>query len=104
LNAGSQSQSETETARATVARARQRQIERQGMLNADLPPQRQDEIVQLNSDAEELLHSAIDAGLLSLRGYSKAQKLARTIADCADEEIELITSAHVAEALSFMQR
>jgi magnesium chelatase family protein len=48
------------------------------------------------------MDKAFERGKLSLRGYHKVWKVARTIADI--EESEYIERKHVTEALSYRER
>ncbi|ALM10413.1 MAG TPA: magnesium chelatase [Candidatus Peribacter riflensis] len=60
-----------------------------------------DALCPLKEDAQRLLSQAVDRMGLSARGYHRAIKVARTIADLADvQEIEIV---HVAEALQYRQ-
>jgi magnesium chelatase family protein len=54
---------------------------------------------QLEVDARLLLLRSIDVLGLSLRAYSKALRVARTIADLASSEV--VRSTHVAEAIQY---
>ena len=54
---------------------------------------------QVDGASTNLLHQAVDQMHLSARGYFRILKLARTIADLADEE--KILTAHIAEALQY---
>ena len=53
----------------------------------------------MNEGAEKLLSAAFDALGLSARGYDRLLRVARTVADLAASEI--ITEAHIAEAIQF---
>ena len=53
----------------------------------------------LTPDAEELLKAAFETMSLSARAYDKILRIARTIADLADEEN--ISAEHVAEAVQY---
>ncbi len=55
----------------------------------------------LNEEASELLNTAAQKLGISARGYIKAVKVARTIADLADSQ--QIEKAHVSEALQYRQ-
>jgi magnesium chelatase family protein len=89
--------------RKRVTSARQVQSER----FKDLPIQTNSEMhnkqlrkfCQLDNQSDRLLKQAIDQFQLSARAYFRLIKIARTIADLADEES--ITSAHIAEALQY---
>jgi len=55
----------------------------------------------MTPDAEVLLNAAVDAMRLSMRAYSRILKTARTVADL--ERSEIISSAHVAEAVQYRE-
>jgi magnesium chelatase family protein len=87
--------------RVEEARARQRdRYELSGIgSNADLPGPRARREVRLSAEAERLLSHAVDRLELTGRGFDRALKVARTVADLsASERVE---SAHLAEALSY---
>jgi magnesium chelatase family protein len=85
--------------RERVARAYARQLERQGKSNARLVPCEVDRHCERTPEAEKLLAQAMSRRGLSARGYSRALRLARTIADLAGRE--RINAAHVAEAIGY---
>ncbi len=93
--------------RARVTLARSRQTARREALgipartNATL---RGDDIARaciLTPEAQTLMETATARLRLSMRGYGRTLKVARTIADLAGSEV--IETAHVAEALSYRQ-
>lgn len=57
------------------------------------------EICPLSSETQGLLTRAVDSMGMSMRGYARVIKMARTIADLAGEEA--ILPAHIAEALQY---
>ena len=65
--------------------------------NSEISYKNIDKYCPIDSEAENLLASAINSKNLSLRAYHRIKKLARTIADLA--ESELIMENHVAEAI-----
>lgn len=67
--------------------------------NAQLDAGLIEQFCKIDSESEKLLHNAIARYGLSLRGYSRALKLARTLADI-DEEKD-ISSDHILRALQF---
>jgi magnesium chelatase family protein len=85
--------------RERVERARKRMIERQGKANAKLTLGELDAHCALEDGAVALLRKAIQRLALSARGYHRAVKLARTIADLAGAD--KIAAAHAAEAVQY---
>ncbi|HRY62983.1 MAG TPA: ATP-binding protein, partial [Patescibacteria group bacterium] len=89
--------------RARVNAARRRQLERfQNMKiisNAEMSSEEVRRVCQTDSATQELLKNAVQQMRLSARGYYRILKLARTIADLANEEN--IKIEHVAEALQY---
>lgn len=81
-----------------VSTAREVQRKR-GMLNGQLNGKNILEICDALSEAKSLLDRAYDSMKLSHRGYFKALKIARTIADMENEQ--RIQMRHVAEALQY---
>ncbi len=67
--------------------------------NANIPPALISEVCKMTDDAKELLKKAFDKLSLSARAYDKILKLARTVADLAEEEI--ITDKHIGVAVRF---
>jgi magnesium chelatase family protein len=82
-----------------VLAARQRAIDRQGMPNAFLLGKRLREAVTLTSGAEVLMQRVVNQLGLSGRGFDRVLRVARTVADLANEK--LVTESHVAEAVSY---
>lgn len=68
-------------------------------LNAQADGQYLEEIAALDDIGRQLLKRATDQFRLSARGYHRVLRVARTIADLANEETVL--SHHIAEALSY---
>ena len=85
--------------RERVIAARDRQQQRQGTPNARLGVAETDAHVRPSPDAVLLLQRAMQTLGLSARGYHRVLKVARTIADLADQE--RVEVAHVAEALRY---
>ena len=89
--------------RARVQRARDRQRARWAELgvacNAHLPGPIARRLVRLTRSAEGLLGGAVDQLGLTGRGFDRAIKVARTVADL--DGAEIVDSAHISEALSY---
>lgn len=86
-----------------VLKARKTQEERYKDLaihcNAQLDSALIERFCKIDTKCEKLLHNAIERYGLSLRGYSRALKLARTLADLSDEAN--ISAEHILRALQF---
>ncbi len=93
----------SETIKKRVTIARNIQLERYKneniFNNASLTPKLIKKYCKLDESSKKLLDSAFEKLGLSLRGYNKILKVARTIADL--EGIEDIQSKHIAEAIQF---
>ena len=89
--------------RERVEDARERQRHRYRGIgvtcNAQLPGPLARRQAHLGSDAEDLLARAVETLALTGRGFDRALKVARTVADL--EASEQVTSLHLAEALSY---
>lgn len=104
----SQSQGEpSATVAGRVRAARQRQADRYARLpkplrtNAELSGEQLHEQVHLDEAARQMLEKATHAWRLSMRGYTRVLRVARTIADL--EGAPNVQTSHVAEALSYRQ-
>ena len=90
--------------RERVARARLVQRDRFEQIagvvtNADAEGELLDRITNLGADARQLLQVAADRFSMSARGYHRALRVARTIADL--DAAEQVEQSHIAEALSY---
>ena len=67
--------------------------------NATMPPDCIDKYCQVSDEAEELVKRAFKTLHLSMRGYHKLLKVARTIADL--DQHEIIQKQHIKEAVIY---
>ncbi len=81
---------------------RERFAETQLLVNADMGPGEVHQFCPIDQTGTNLLKAAMQQMQLSARAYHRILKLARTIADLADEEN--IQTAHVAEAIQYRPR
>ena len=84
--------------RQRIIGAREIQLER-GFLNARIPDGLLDEICPLDRESKDILISAVRHFSLSMRGFKRVIKVARTIADL--ENVTHIGKHHIAEALQY---
>jgi len=86
--------------KARVIKARLKQYARQGeVVNARLLPTALEKHAKPDADGEHLLTKALSHFGLSARSYHRILKVARTIADLANEE--QVLAPHIAEALQY---
>lgn len=85
--------------RERVMAAHARQHARQGKANAHLAAGEIDTHCPLDDRAAALLRQAMERMGLSARAYHRTLRVARSIADLAQEEV--IRSSHVAEAVQY---
>ena len=91
------------TVRARVQAARMLQLKRLSAhhlhCNAQMDGAALRELCSLSSQAQQLLSRAVEKMGISMRGYTRIIKMARTIADLAQEHE--ISPAHIAEAIQY---
>ena len=99
-------QSATKSARNVIAVAREKQRERfkdtKILTNSEMKPKHIEELAALSEKAESTLVAAARQMKLSPRGYHRTIKLARTIADLAENTT--IEPPHMLEALQYRAR
>jgi magnesium chelatase family protein len=97
----SESASQDQSLLTRIHRARDKQISRAGRLNADLRVTDLNEHLRLTPEAESLVHDASRRLALTARTFVRVLRVARTIADLADQAH---TEPHaIAESLSFRE-
>lgn len=85
--------------RERVAWVRQKQMARQDCLNSALSVAQLDEFVPLTIESQTFLKQGITRLGLSARSYHKILRIARTLADMANQS--QVTNQHLAEALAY---
>lgn len=99
LNNKTSNEESSSQVRQRISAARSRQLKRQNCLNVQLNNRQIEQYCQLDSISENLLSQAIDKLKLSARSYHRLLKLARTIADLADQRD--IQPDHIAESIGY---
>jgi magnesium chelatase family protein len=102
LNSNHRQQETSQQVRARVIATRERQLRRQGCLNAKLGNQQIERYCALDRDAERILIASIDKLKLTARSYHKVLRLARSIADMANE-VDILPP-HLAEAIAYRRQ
>ncbi|MDR1573534.1 MAG: YifB family Mg chelatase-like AAA ATPase [Clostridiales Family XIII bacterium] len=97
--AGNAKSESSEEIRERVSAARARQLARQGTPNAYLSGERLATHCALDLECAALLRAAYDRFALSARAYTKILKVARTIADLAENP--RIAAPHLTEAIRY---
>jgi magnesium chelatase family protein len=93
---------ETRAFSELVQKARKRQLTRSNTLNSDLDNKELKRVAHMSESAKTLFNQAADKMGLSARGYIRALRVARTIADL--EESNAIEVPHVSEALQYRKK
>ncbi len=70
--------------------------------NAEMSSGQADEIIRLDSSAENFLKNVLEKSFVSARGYYRILKISQTIADL--EEAEKVSANHLAEAFQYRVR
>jgi magnesium chelatase family protein len=94
----------SEKIKQRVLNARKIQYERSGnenLTNSELEGQELERFCTLTEDAKDILQKGTEVLKLSMRGYTRVLRVARTIADL--DSSEDILKKHMAEALSYRQ-
>ena len=89
----------SEIVRGRVIACRQHQLERNGVVNADLTSVQIEKFCPLEANEKAFLQKAVQHLGLSIRTYHRVLKVARTLADL--EHVEQISQTHLSEALSY---
>jgi magnesium chelatase family protein len=94
-----QSKEQSTVVRGRVVHARARQLARQSKCNQELSVSELPHHCSLTTGSQQLLNQVMQKFNLSARAYHRIIKVARTIADLADEEA--ISDGHLSEALTY---
>ncbi|WP_312265970.1 YifB family Mg chelatase-like AAA ATPase [Neisseria sp.] len=81
-----------------VMQARDKQYARQNKLNSRLSPTDLDQLAEISRDAKETLGSLLEKLSLSARSFHRILRVARTLADLADDDT--VTAEHVFRAVA----
>ena len=90
---------DSQTVQQRVIKARNRQLRRNQTPNCQLTNKQVERVCRLQAADQKLIERAIEQLGLSARAYHRILKLARTIADLAQEEN--ICTPHITEAISY---
>ena len=83
-----------------VALAREIQVQRSGLVNAQVDGSVLESIAPLEPEAKALLDQAMEKTRMSARSYYRLLRVARTIADLDGGSV-MLSKVHIAEALSY---
>jgi magnesium chelatase family protein len=83
-----------------VAAARRLAVERAGVLNAELPAHRLDELAPLSPSANRALRRELEHNRLTGRGLHRVRRVARTLCDLRGGGAEVIGDEWIAGALN----
>ncbi len=94
---------ESDIARTEIKKARKIQEQRtKGSINAEMSLQQIKQHCEIDSKSQNILKTFIDKGKMSVRGYHKILKVARTIADLNNSEH--ISYNHISEAMTYRMK
>jgi len=86
-------------ARVMVAQQKAATNRNQNKLNANLSPDEIDATIKLDDASRALQHQAAEKNALSARGFHRVLRVARTIADLANDDV--MKDFHLEEALQY---
>lgn len=99
-DSGGESSAEVRSRVLRTRRIQQQRLEEWGVsCNARIPDAQLRTVCRMTPDASRMLATAFDRMGLSARAYTRVLKVARTLADM--DQSELLSSAHIAEALQY---
>lgn len=99
LQKKSSSAESSSAVRQRVTQVREVQLQRQSCFNSQLSSSELLNIIELDDISQSIVEKAVNELGLSARGYHRVLRLARTIADMAQEDH--VQAKHIAEALSY---
>lgn len=99
LTRSANNEEDSQTIKQRVILARQKQLTRQRQLNRHIRGKQLQQVCQLGTAEKALVENAIERLHLSTRSYQNILRVARTIADLANDE--RVSTIHLSEALCF---